>query len=852
MRLLKIFLDTMWLRIKSLRIEKKIVDSEEKYRNIIEKANDGIMIILNKTITFVNDKLCIISGYTKDDLIGKNFFSLYDLESSKKIMTYYTKRIEGISGVPNTYEAVLKTSKGDFLFVEQSVNTITIDEQFAELIFIRDISLRKKQEIELLKYSNAMENSPTSIIITDTAGRIEYVNRKFTELTGYLSSEVIGLNPSILKSGETDISIYHELWDTIKAGNIWKGELLNKKKNGDLFWELVTISNIKDKTGEIQNFIAIKEDINFIKEKESELMHRNTNLRLLNECHISLLSTDDENEMYFAFSDIAVTILNYSLAMICEYQSVDKESFLKILSYSSSENITNIYSNQIIEITANRNLIDSINDKELFHCDSYDRENCPFNNLFDIKNNTIILVPLLKDRVNKNVLLLFKKQKTKLDDFKTHLIFELVNYIDFGLDIIKERNERRKLEEIHLLEKEQLNVTLNSITDSVITINKEGYVNYVNKATLGLLDVTESVLLGKRIFDLIDFYDLSENRIFFNPFDFAEVNEKKQDLKSRYVLINYTKHKKYVQLIAKKIYDKRSVFIGILIVLRDVTKIVKFETQSALSQKMESVGQLAAGIAHEINTPMQFVGDNTYFLRDAFDSVIDFIKTGEMLFQSGKNNLEEYSLTLKAKYIEDEIDYYKTEVPIAIDRTLNGIDRVRKIVAAMKIFAHSSSKTKSQSNINQGIEVTDTITKNEWKYIANVDTELDENLPPVYCSLDEINQVILNMIVNSAHAIAEKKLSNNEFEGLIKIKTYFDSLNCYIEISDNGCGIPQNKINKVFDPFFTTKEVGKGTGQGLSIAHNIIVKHHNGTIDVESKVNSGTVFTIRIPLNGQN
>ncbi len=170
----------------------------------------------------------------------------------------------------------------------------------------------------------------------------------------------------------------------------------------------------------------------------------------------------------------------------------------------------------------------------------------------------------------------------------------------------------------------------------------------------------------------------------------------------------------------------------------------------------------------------------------------------------------------------------------------------------MKDFAHPGMKEKVHTDINHGIEVTATISKNEWKYVANMELELSNDLPSVYCLQDELNQVILIMIINAAHAIEEKNGKNSTQKGNIKIQTYKEDENAVIEISDSGAGIKEENLSKIFDPFYTTKEVGKGTGQGLTIAHDIVINKHGGSLDVDSEYGLGTTFTIKIPIRHQD
>jgi len=198
--------------------------------------------------------------------------------------------------------------------------------------------------------------------------------------------------------------------------------------------------------------------------------------------------------------------------------------------------------------------------------------------------------------------------------------------------------------------------------------------------------------------------------------------------------------------------------------------------------------------------------------------------------------------------IKMDMEFIISEIPRSIEQSQTGIERVTKIVRAMKDFSHPGAKEKSYYDINHGIQVTITISKNEWKYVADVDFQPATNLPDIYCLQDELNQVILNMIINSSHAIEEKGTESSGKKGLIQIVTQRENDFAVIKILDNGKGIKPENISKIFDPFFTTKQVGKGTGQGLAISHDIIVNKHGGQINVESKYGYGTTFIIKIPI----
>ncbi len=273
--------------------------------------------------------------------------------------------------------------------------------------------------------------------------------------------------------------------------------------------------------------------------------------------------------------------------------------------------------------------------------------------------------------------------------------------------------------------------------------------------------------------------------------------------------------------------------------------------QMTHTQKLESIGQLAAGIAHEINTPTQYITDNVGFLKKALSGILEALDACVVAVEAAKADslLESHLKEASKKVRKAKLGFVREEVPKAIDQSLDGLARVTKIVRAMKEFSHPSQGTKALTDINSAIEATLTVARNEWKYVAKLETQLDPTLPRVPCMRDEFNQVILNIIVNAAHAIGDANKDNEANLGTIAVSTSSDDNYAIIEIADSGTGMPESVRRRIFEPFFTTKEVGRGTGQGLAIAYSVVVDKHQGAIDVRSEPGRGTTFTIRLPLS---
>jgi PAS domain S-box-containing protein len=289
---------------------------------------------------------------------------------------------------------------------------------------------------------------------------------------------------------------------------------------------------------------------------------------------------------------------------------------------------------------------------------------------------------------------------------------------------------------------------------------------------------------------------------------------------------------------------------GLLILVQDDTEKHALDDQLRSAQKMEAIGQLAAGIAHEINTPIQYVGDNTNFLKDSWGLLVSLLAAAQRLRDEvppgtvPQATIDSFDQCSKIA----DIDYLSQDIPRAIDQTLEGVQRVARIVSAMKEFSHPGALEKHAIDLNRAIETTVTISRNEWKYVAEVKTQLDPNLPLVPCLAGEINQVLLNLLVNAAHAIADASHQGVGGPGTITLSTRRDGDCVEISVADTGTGIPEHVRERVFDPFFTTKEVGKGTGQGLMLAHTVVVKKHGGKIWFDTEVGKGTTFFVRLPL----
>ena len=299
-------------------------------------------------------------------------------------------------------------------------------------------------------------------------------------------------------------------------------------------------------------------------------------------------------------------------------------------------------------------------------------------------------------------------------------------------------------------------------------------------------------------------------------------------------------------------------------------RIVNLQMQLSHAQKMEAIGSLASGIAHEINTPLQYVRDNVNFIQDAFRDMNKLLEKYSYLHKAADHNQipppcfpasqgedkgREKTPAGAEEVAEEEasVKYLMEEVPKAVQESLEGLGRITEIVKAMKEFAPPDVQDRKMAvDVNKAITHTLTVSQNEWKNVADVVTNFDSALPLVPCFPIDFNLVVLNIIINATHAIADRVNDRKGGKGLISISTQRNGDCAEIRISDTGAGIPEEIRHKIFEPFFTTKEIGRGTGMGLTMAYTVVVEKHGGTITFDTEIGKGTTFIIRLPVSDKD
>ncbi len=660
---------------------------------------------------------------------------------------------------------------------------------YGRIWVFRDITRRRRNEDTLRQLSLAVEQSPVSVIITSRENKISYVNPKFTEVTGYEAEEVLGKSPNILKSGITPPEVYGDLWSTIKQGREWRGEFCNKKKSGEIFWESATIRAITNEKGAVVHYLAVKEDITERKRSEEEVRASRKMLQSILDAIPQRVFWKDKNCVYLGCNRPFAT----DAGLDSPAAIVGKNDFE--LSWAG---VAGRYRADDQQVMAQRTA------KFNFH----ERQTRPDGSELWLQTNKI---PLL----------------------------DLYGQVTGVLGTYEDISERKRAEE----ELRLMQFSLEHASDAVYWISSQGRIVYVNRAACRTLGRSREEFLSMSIPDI-------------DPqFSAEQWPAAWEETKKRGSWTFETQHiTKRGELLPVEVTANCLEFSGTeysFAFARDISARRELETQLRQAQKLEAIGQLAAGIAHEINTPTQYVGDNTTFLKDAWASMVPLLDAMRQMRDAAGNGgscqamLKEFDQRWKAA----DIDYLEEEIPKAIDQSLEGIQRVTRIVRAMKEFSHPGSEEKQAVDINKAIETTVTVARNEWRYVAEVETLLEPGLPTIPCHAAEFNQVILNLLINSAHAIEQTVGDGSKGKGKITVRTRRDKDGIELAISDTGAGIPVEAQPRIFEPFFTTKPVGKGTGQGLALAHNTIVKRHGGRIWFETTPGTGTTFFIRIPFS---
>jgi len=392
--------------------------------------------------------------------------------------------------------------------------------------------------------------------------------------------------------------------------------------------------------------------------------------------------------------------------------------------------------------------------------------------------------------------------------------------------------ERRNLADALAHERNVLRTMIDLIPAFIYAKDAQSRFTAANKLVANRMGVEPSGLIGKTDFD---FFPREHAEKFFAD-EQALIQSGVPLIDREELAFDKTRGRDRIILTSKiPLRDEAGNLTGIVGMGFDITDRKDAEARMASSDRLESIGRLAAGVAHEINTPIQYLNDSVSFIRDGVGELLAYID-------------ELHKVTDARPGSSEDVDYMREELPPALTRVAEGLSRITEIVRSMKVFSHADQSEMSDVDLNCAVNSTLVVARSEYRDVADVETDLGE-IPRVTCHGGQINQVVLNLVVNAAHAIGDV-IKKGGPRGRIVVRTREEGGRVVISIADTGGGIPEAIRAHIFDPFFTTKEVGRGTGQGLSVSRNVVVKGHGGELDFTTEPGKGTTFFVRLPIAG--
>ncbi len=765
-----------------LRAEEDVSRSNEILRAIIEAAPVGIigLDLEGNVHSQWNPAAERLLGWTSEEVMGRPLPSVPS-ESQDEFAGFMERIRQGMS--LNGVE--VRRSRRDGTLADFSVYASPLrdaDGHIAgKIAVIVDITERVESENALRKLWRAVEQSPTSIVVTDTEGNIEYVNPKFTQVTGYTRDEAVGQNPRILKSGEVADEEYKQLWDTISRGGVWHGEFHNKKKNGELYWESATVSPVLDADGTITNFVAVKEDITAKKQAERDLHESEERYRLVFENSPVSIWEEDFSEVKRLFDDLRAQGVSNIEEHFSQYPEIVRECAERT---------------QVVDVNRAALALHAATSKEQLLArlaDTFTPES------FDMFERELICLWRGETRMTGDgvVRTLVGDRRAVTVSFSVcpgheeTLSKVLVSLVDI--------TERKRTEEALRSSEAELRTLIGAMTDVIVVGNSEGRYLKIVDSSPSLLYKPSHELLGRTLHEVFS----KEQADFF-------LDKIRQALNNR-ESVNF----EYNLPIRGSVFWFNATVSPVsddefLMVARDITERVRLEGQLRQAQKMDAVGRLAGGVAHDYNNMLSVILGH-------MDLAMDQVVPSSPLLDDLK------------------------EVQSAARRSA---DLTRQLLA----FARKQTISPKVLDLNETVE-------GMLKMLQRLIGE-DVELAWLPCSeswrikIDpsQIDQILANLCVNARDAIAGV--------GRISMETStatIDASYCashpdappgeymVLSVSDSGCGMDKQTLEQVFEPFFTTKELGKGTGLGLATVYGI-VRQNGGFIDVYSEPEHGTTF----------
>lgn len=673
---------------------------------------------------------------------------------------------------------------------------------------------QNREQTELLAL--VAKYTDNAVVITDANARIEWVNDGFIRLTGYTLEEVRGRVPgNFLQGPETDPHTVEVMRQALREKQGFNVEILNYSKDGRKFWLNVEVRPIHGPDGEVTRFIAVQSDVTSRRETEQCLRESKARAEKLVEA-----LQESQRTLDYALFGAEVGLWQWNIETNA---TIFNQRWVDLLGYPLEDFVQHI---DTFNDWLHPEDVERVWDAVEAHCND---PSSPYEADYRLRTSSGEYRWFhAKGRVIETT-----------SDGRPRLMAGTL------ADIHEKKLVEQQLENERLL----LSSIMDTLPHAIFWKDRQSVYLGCNRAFAAHAELRAP----HEIVGLTD-NDLPWTAVeaaHYRSVD-AEVMQSGKPILNLEESITGGDCTKTILTSKVPLKDRDDRVFGILGIYHDVTEQKQMQMRLAQSQKLESIGQLAAGIAHEINTPMQFVYDNIEFLSECMSKLFEVVEAYQQNLcpQAAPKSWEERHREVRQATERCQYDRIQRQVPEAVNESLEGLRRVIHIVRAIKQFSHPGSAVKVPTDLNEGLRSAVTISRNQWKYVADLNLDLDPELPAVECLPGEINQVWLNLIVNAADAVAEKCASGAIQRGTISVRTRREGSDAVVEVEDNGVGIPEQFRQHVFVPFFTTKKIGQGSGQGLPISYDVVVSKHGGSIDFSTVPGQGTVFTVRIPLRG--
>lgn len=724
--------------------------------------------------------------------------SLVGVVSTLALIALFNNTIQ-----PAQVDAVARTNALWILFGTILIGGSAFAVLIAGTIFVlrSDASEAKKMANKMLsdlrRLAMVAERTTNAVVLTDEHRKIVWANEGFTRLTGYIVDEVLGKTPgSFLQFEKTSRDTVLKIRESLNKKEGFCGEIFNRGKNGREYWVYIDVQPLFNDQGVHIGFLAIESDVTTLKQTTQALAEAREQTEFaLDGGKLSVWQWElDSNTMLFDQRFYQITR--------CTPQTGPQDG--------------NYWLNRIHPDDVDQ--FNSIVEECISGARSY------FENQFRLlAEDGSYLWLMARGRVAG------QNESGK----GNRLMGTLVEIT------------ARKLAEDALRESEaKASAIFNSSIDAIMLLD-ELRVADCNQPAVAMFGFSKKEeLLGVHINELTPEIQLSGRRTDQLGLEIKETLTKFGQARFEWTHLKHDGSKFEVDVSYSNLEIAGKPMQ--LSIVRDISKKKELERQLSQAQKLESIGQLAAGIAHEVNTPMQCVFSNVEYLRSSLTKIFALIDT----YRGAIDQLDcDAGLQASVRKAEKDIHFedLRTDCLDAIVESADASNRVIEIVRAMKTMSHPGTTQLSATNLNSLIKDAAVIARNRWKYVAAFETELDESIGEIPLLPAQMSQVILNLIVNAADAIVEKIGAAPMTLGQIKARSYRSDDGIVVEISDSGIGMSDKTKERVFDPFFTTKDVGKGTGQGLAIAYDVIVRQHLGRISVDSVPGNGSTFRVWLP-----